>query len=446
MSSTRIYGLAVTAMLLAIGPAVAQPAIFTADLASGTRIFLTNGSATGTRALASLGDRDDNTITFALPVGTRTVFANMRSAIHAVSSNGAIVEIADYGALLGTANGKVYIATLSGLKATDGTVAGTSLVLAYSGNTVKLATFGGKTWLAYNGSGGLVFTNVLNTADTFTMAGLSLESNLFVTGTRAVFAATAAATGTELWVTDGKKAGTRILRDVAPGATSGYNALYPIATIGKRAVFVANDMVSGNRIWGTDGTPAGTKVLVGGEKLPSSTFGVALPGRRYFLSAASASPTGYVFKSTTGASVADLTLSVAGKRVYPVVKFQKGELGSVGDKLIFEGLAQDMITPIADTGFYAYDPVARTTTLLMNINKTNDDGRARDTVTEIANVGSMVLFSAKNHRQRLSNGSFSDNQELWRSSGTPTSTKLVKDIWAGVGFGSYPRGITQIGQ
>jgi len=78
-------------------------------------------------------------------------------------------------------------------------------------------------------------------------------------GARAVFAATDAAGGTELWITDGTAAGTELVRDINPGAPS--SSPQNITSFGSRVVFTAVDIVNGRELWITDGTGAGTTLV-----------------------------------------------------------------------------------------------------------------------------------------------------------------------------------------
>ncbi|HVG10076.1 MAG TPA: ELWxxDGT repeat protein [Thermoanaerobaculia bacterium] len=62
--------------------------------------------------------------------------------------------------------------------------------------------------------------------------------------------------GSELWSTDGTAVGTRLVRDLCPGSC-GSNAFAPFP-LGNRLLFVADDGQAGDEIWSTDGTAAGT--------------------------------------------------------------------------------------------------------------------------------------------------------------------------------------------
>jgi ELWxxDGT repeat protein len=87
-------------------------------------------------------------------------------------------------------------------------------------------------------------------------------SNAFYIGSvngKIVFSASTAATGNELWVTDGTAAGTFMISDIYPGSTSS-NAAHFIK-IGNLIYFTADDGVSGIELWQTDGTTCGTKKI-----------------------------------------------------------------------------------------------------------------------------------------------------------------------------------------
>jgi ELWxxDGT repeat protein len=71
-------------------------------------------------------------------------------------------------------------------------------------------------------------------------------------GGRVLFAANDGTHGVELWRSDGTAAGTRLVRDINPGAHS-----FPsyLAAAGNRVFFAANDGPSGFDLWKSDGLP-----------------------------------------------------------------------------------------------------------------------------------------------------------------------------------------------
>lgn len=81
--------------------------------------------------------------------------------------------------------------------------------------------------------------------------------NWAVSGGRGFFQANSAATGVELWVTDGTPTGTRLLRDIAPGPASS-EPWYVTPLPNGDVVFTAWSPGSGYELWRSDGTPSGT--------------------------------------------------------------------------------------------------------------------------------------------------------------------------------------------
>lgn len=83
-------------------------------------------------------------------------------------------------------------------------------------------------------------------------------------GGRALFLGNDDANGTELWISDGTEAGTRLLKDVRPGTGAGSSSdaggLAPFAD-GSRALFTADDGVHGREVWVTDGAEDGTRLV-----------------------------------------------------------------------------------------------------------------------------------------------------------------------------------------
>src|SRR5262249_10825904 len=69
--------------------------------------------------------------------------------------------------------------------------------------------------------------------------------------------------GYELWRTDGTPDGTRMVKDIVPGATSSYPSL--LGALGNSVVFTTVDASGpGYQIWKSDGTDAGTVEVAGG--------------------------------------------------------------------------------------------------------------------------------------------------------------------------------------
>lgn len=75
-------------------------------------------------------------------------------------------------------------------------------------------------------------------------------------GNRILFSAIVAGMGTELCISDGTTAGTRLLKDIVPGP--GSSAPQGTVVVGNTVYFLANSTRTSIELWRTDGTAAGT--------------------------------------------------------------------------------------------------------------------------------------------------------------------------------------------
>lgn len=147
-------------------------------------------------------------------------------------------------------------------------------------------------------------------------AGVLVLGAAVSVGRSAVFLASTQALGTEPWVTDGTRKGTRLLRDLAPQFLS--SAARGFTRLGGRLLFSANDQLSGDEPWVTDGTPEGTSLLAdlrGGSAGSVMGDPAVAEGRAYF--AADDGLSGRELWATDGTSagtarVADLVPGPAG--------------------------------------------------------------------------------------------------------------------------------------
>ena len=84
-------------------------------------------------------------------------------------------------------------------------------------------------------------------------------SALTPAGDQLFFAANVAGSGPELWKTDGTRAGTVLVKDIAPGPASSRPG--ELTAAGGRLYFRATDGVHGDELWRSDGTAAGTTLV-----------------------------------------------------------------------------------------------------------------------------------------------------------------------------------------
>ncbi len=105
---------------------------------------------------------------------------------------------------------------------------------------------------------------------------------------RVVFNADDGTHGQELWATDGTAAGTALVKDINPGSGNSYPFRFTALGNGK-VVFQANDGTDGVELWVTDGTAGGTALLkdVNPGSGSSSPYGFTALGNGEFLFSAS---------------------------------------------------------------------------------------------------------------------------------------------------------------
>ncbi len=75
---------------------------------------------------------------------------------------------------------------------------------------------------------------------------------------RLYFGANDGTIGSELWRTDGTKAGTKLVEDINPAAGS---SPFRLAAFKHRVYFSADDGTHGRELWRTDGSAQGTKLF-----------------------------------------------------------------------------------------------------------------------------------------------------------------------------------------
>lgn len=89
------------------------------------------------------------------------------------------------------------------------------------------------------------------------------SDNVALLNGKIVVAASSAAAGLELWISDGTIAGTTLLKDIYPGSADGdpYSNAGNFNVVNGILYFTANDGVNGRELWKTDGTSAGTVMV-----------------------------------------------------------------------------------------------------------------------------------------------------------------------------------------
>jgi ELWxxDGT repeat protein len=123
---------------------------------------------------------------------------------------------------------------------------------------------GEELWVTNGTAGGT--RRLTNYPDSRAFTGLGLDFTGLWVGSRFIFPVNDSVHGQELWASDGTVSGTRILRDIFPGAPP--SLPYGPLLLGGRLYFAAWDLAHGLEPWSTDGTTAGTRLA--GDVCPGS--------------------------------------------------------------------------------------------------------------------------------------------------------------------------------
>jgi len=230
-------------------------------------------------------------------------------------------------------------------------------------------------------------------------------------------------TGAELWVTDGTAAGTRLVKDINPGATGGN--LRDFAEFNGGVIFTAEDESAGWEPWYTDGTETGTHrirdINPGAEGSVPRLRGV-YGGLAYFV--ADDGTSGGELWSTDGTEantkpVADISPGAASS--YPTI------LAELDGSLYLYAR-----TEAAGSELWISDGTPEGTQLLKDIAPGTRSSQLRSPYI----LNGRLCFAALTQ---------AEGWEIWVSDGTPGGTMILQDTVGGNNSDSM-RSLTQVGE
>ncbi|MFO1055137.1 MAG: ELWxxDGT repeat protein [Planctomycetota bacterium] len=274
-------------------------------------------------------------------------------------------------------------------------------------------------FLAYDNYVSAVFTSDGTRAGTHAVAPVGavvtqLPNAMSSDGQSLWFASTSPATGSELWRTDGTLAGTGMVIDLWPGASSGLpsSALdIQIRVIGAQCWFSGDDGSGGFEPFVTDGTPAGTHRVA--DVVPGAT------GCNPHVFTPIGNSVVFTALSPAHVSYASLWISdgtVAGTREivpWPTFAYRPDDLAVVGGRVVFNALL-----PAYGSEPCASDGTMAGTVVLRDIYP----GASTSISQQFTTVGPRVFFTAYEPTH---------GTELWSTDGTSAGTSLVADLEPG---------------
>ena len=411
--------------------------IFTANNGSiGSEPWITDGTAEGTFALGDLrlgATGSDASGFFDLGTGWMLFSANN-------GTNGRELWITD-----GTAAGTSMLAdirTLAPVGGVGSSYPGGFFALS-PGRTLFSASNGSdgsELWVTDGTAAGTSMLRDINPG-TFLSGGLTLGNSSSPSGFqsvgagRAVFTATVASLGSELWVTDGTAAGTSLLVDVNPG-TAGSSIGNFFRQADGRLLFTATTAAQGREIWITDGTAGGTSIvadLVAGAGSTFSSFGsayfTALGNGKTLFRSYSTHPSGAELFVTDG--------TAAG--TYLLKDIRPGSAGSGPGSITPIGGGRALFSANDGTNgieLWVTDGTTAGTSLLSDINPGSSPGYFGGLQ---ANNGSPGLFTPLGNGRILfrATGPGTAGTELWVTDGTGAGTSQLVDFFPGTFRNNY---------
>lgn len=175
--------------------------------------------------------------------------------------------------VLGEVGSLALIGTATALYATNGSVGATTAInpAAFTSGPTVFTKFGNKTVFAATTAaagrelwitdGTLAGTSMIKDIGPTTASGISVSDVVYEVGSIFMFFADDGTNGTELWISDGTSAGTQMVKDIYSGATGSVSIGAKIMVLGNKLIFEATEAVSGREWWVSDGTLAGTQLL-----------------------------------------------------------------------------------------------------------------------------------------------------------------------------------------
>ncbi|WNG39677.1 HYR domain-containing protein [Archangium violaceum] len=279
------------------------------------------------------------------------------------------------------------------------------------------AASGAELWKSDGTEGGTVRVKDINP-----LGASSKPTLMTALGGVLLFSANDGQHGSELWRSDGTEAGTTMVREIGEGLEA--SGITDMIVMGGKVFLAAADHVAGRELWETDGTFGGTRLVADvqpGGRSSITARSMRLLGNTLFF-AADDGTHGYEVWTSNGTE--------AGTRLVKDIaagatNANPGQLTVVGSTLYFA----------ATDGTAANELWKSDGTEAGTVRVKASSGKTIVSPEGLKAVGGKLFF-------RLNDGEH--GSELWVSDGTEEGTRLVKDILKG-SVGSAPSAFTDLG-
>lgn len=275
-------------------------------------------------------------------------------------------------------------------------------------------------------------------------AGSSSPEHLTVMGGKLYFTADDGVKGRELWKSDGTAAGTVMVKDIRPGSDGAFPRLQrsfldpleptgDLTAVGGTLYFDAQDATHGMELWKSNGTAAGTRLVKDIRPGPSS--GLFLPefaaiGNTVFFRALTEQSDGlWRSNGTTTTAVANSPpapdqLTVVGSELLFVASPDPGSV----DPVLWKATVSSPAEIVEGAG----DVPQHLTSIAGKLYFFSDDDnhlstyRPGENVSVLMSSGDASGFTKVGSTVYFANGCCIGEAGLWKTNGTPGGTVLVK--------------------
>lgn len=306
------------------------------------------------------------------------------------------------------------------LYATDGTSAGTRRLTDINvgsgdANPLLIGVVGNKViFSAEDGTSTNTYSFDKNTGIILQLSSAAPNGRFGATFKGELFFSADGGTGYELWATDGTSAGTRLVKEIQPGSSSGFPENF--IEFNGALYFLADTTITGTELWKTDGTDAGTVLVAdiapGTDNASISSLEVVGSNLVFKANDRSTGDELWAVDSNGVVSqIADINQTNPGNAA--LSGSRPNGITAVGDTGLAVFSASDGINPRA---LWVTDGTSSGTSLLKNIDA------ATTSVSNFQAAGDVVYFTANT----IANGT-----ELWLTDGTALGTRMVRDLTPG---------------